>query len=177
MQKLTELGVDRIVLLHAERSVVRWDGDRAHRQLDRLRASPARRSMQSRRVWLPEVVGPVPLSRRAGRGTARRRRAGRPAPTVPRSDDLAIGPEGGWTADELALRHRPGRARRPRAARRDSGRRVGVSRAASPAPATLERTACASRLRSRTHPRVGYAGSRTTRWAGSQVGERSGDAR
>ena len=33
VQKATELGIDRIVFLHAERSVVRWDGDRAARHL------------------------------------------------------------------------------------------------------------------------------------------------
>ena len=36
VQKATELGIDRIVFLHAERSVVRWDGDRAARHLARL---------------------------------------------------------------------------------------------------------------------------------------------
>ena len=35
---LTELGVDRIVLVHAHRSVVRWDVSRAERRTDKLRA-------------------------------------------------------------------------------------------------------------------------------------------
>jgi len=36
-KKLTELGIDRIVLLHAERSVVRWNEERAARHLTKLR--------------------------------------------------------------------------------------------------------------------------------------------
>ena len=36
VQKLTELGVDRIVPFVAERSVVRWEGERADRQHVRL---------------------------------------------------------------------------------------------------------------------------------------------
>ena len=54
VQKLTELGVDRIVFLHAERSVVRWDGERAERHLARLAAGRAARlRCSARRVWLP----------------------------------------------------------------------------------------------------------------------------
>src|SRR6266508_1892829 len=55
--KCTEVGVDRIVLVDAERSVVRWNGDRASKQIDRLRKLVVEASMQSRRVWLPEIVG------------------------------------------------------------------------------------------------------------------------
>jgi len=40
-QKLTELGVDRIVPLVADRSVVRWSGPRAERALERLRRAQA----------------------------------------------------------------------------------------------------------------------------------------
>ena len=43
----------------AERSVVRWDADRADRQLERLRRIAGEAAMQSRRVWLPELCGPV----------------------------------------------------------------------------------------------------------------------
>ncbi len=78
VQKPTELGVDRIVFLHAERSVVRWDGDRAERHLARLAAVAVEALMQSRRVWLPEIVGPVPGSRRASRGRRRPSRAAEP---------------------------------------------------------------------------------------------------
>ena len=57
MQKLTELSVDRIVVLRTERSVVRWEGDRADHHLERLRRIAREAAMQSRQVWLPEIVG------------------------------------------------------------------------------------------------------------------------
>ena len=58
--KCTEVGIDRIVLLEAEHSVVRWSGERLERQLTRLRRIAVEASMQSRRVWLPEISGPLP---------------------------------------------------------------------------------------------------------------------
>ena len=36
VQKLTEVGVDTITLFHAQRSVARWEGERADRHLERL---------------------------------------------------------------------------------------------------------------------------------------------
>ena len=66
VQKCTEVGVDQLVLLVAERSVVRWDADRAARQLERLRRIAAEAAMQSRRVWLPTRDG----SRAGGGGAA-----------------------------------------------------------------------------------------------------------
>ena len=44
VQKLTELGVGRIVVLQADRSVVRWDGQRADKHLDKLRRRRRRSS-------------------------------------------------------------------------------------------------------------------------------------
>ncbi len=65
VQKLTELGIDRIVPFVAERSVVRWDGDRAAGHVERLRRVAREAAMQSRRCWLPEVVGRRRLRRRS----------------------------------------------------------------------------------------------------------------
>jgi len=62
VQKLTELGVDRIVVMTSARSVARWEGGRGARQLERLRAVAREAAMQSRRLWLPEVEGPVPFA-------------------------------------------------------------------------------------------------------------------
>src|SRR5688572_17341929 len=56
VQKLTELGADRIVPFAAARSVARWDGDRALKHVERLRRVAREASMQSRRSWLPEVL-------------------------------------------------------------------------------------------------------------------------
>ncbi len=100
VQKLTELGVDRIVVLHAERSVVRWEGPRAERHLDRCRRVAVEAVQQSRGVWVPEVVGPVRAADVLP-GSVAAEPGGRPL----RADDrtIAIGPEGGWSADELQL--------------------------------------------------------------------------
>jgi len=56
-QKLAELGVDRVVPLRTARSVVRWEGERGVKQVERLRRVAREASAQSRRVWLPEVSG------------------------------------------------------------------------------------------------------------------------
>jgi 16S rRNA (uracil1498-N3)-methyltransferase len=99
VQKCTEVGVDRIVLLNAERSVVRWDEERATRHGDRLRRVAAEAAMQSRRVWLPELAGPV-----AATSVLPAAVAGEPGgrPLGPGDTTVAIGPEGGWTEAELA---------------------------------------------------------------------------
>ena len=55
VQKLTELGVDRIVPLVAARSVVRWTGDRGAAVVERWRRVAREAAMQSRRAWLPAV--------------------------------------------------------------------------------------------------------------------------
>jgi 16S rRNA (uracil1498-N3)-methyltransferase len=98
VQKLTELGVDRIVLLHAARSVVRWDGERAERHLAKLRRVAVEASMQSRRVRLPEIIGPLDATDVLPRCVV-----AEPGGRSPRPDDdaIAVGPEGGWTDHEL----------------------------------------------------------------------------
>ena len=100
VQKATELGVDRIVFVHAERSVVRWDGDRAVRHLERLTRIAGEALMQSRQVWLPEIIGPVPAAEVLP-GAVAAEPGGRAVTSSDRA--IAIGPEGGWTPDELAL--------------------------------------------------------------------------
>ena len=107
VQKLTELGVERIVLVNAERSVVRWDPAKVDRNLARLRSVAREALMQSRGVWMPtidgvrtvaEVVATSPEAAMAQFGGAQVS-IGHPA--------VMIGPEGGWTAGELALvKHR-----------------------------------------------------------------------
>lgn len=101
VQKLTEVGVDCIVALAAERSVVRWDGERADRNLARLRKVAREAAMQSRRTRLPKVRGVVPFADLApGEGVALAEPGGEP-PSLDRPVVL-VGPEGGWSAAELA---------------------------------------------------------------------------
>jgi 16S rRNA (uracil1498-N3)-methyltransferase len=99
VQKLTEIGIDRVVLLHSERSIVRWDDERGRRHVDKLDKVAVEALQQSRRVWLPEIVGPdaatawLPRSAVAEPG-------GR---AIAASDHtVLIGPEGGWTEAELS---------------------------------------------------------------------------
>jgi len=121
VQKLTELGVDRIVPLVTARSVVRWDGPRAGRAVDRLRRVAADALGQCRRVWLPDVtdvtdldgLGQMVAGQPSGADSAHPPRGvhpgaqvalaqlGGPAATVG-TTAVAVGPEGGWSPEELA---------------------------------------------------------------------------
>lgn len=102
VQKLTELGVDRIWLLVAARSVVRWDGDRAAGHLARLEKVARQAAMQSRRTRLPEVRAGVLVADAmdAGGDAVAAAEPGGAAPSLARPM-LLIGPEGGWSAREL----------------------------------------------------------------------------
>jgi len=98
VQKVTELGADRILLLHADNSVVRWKPERASKQLVRLQRIADEACRQSRRVRRLKVDGPVD-ARTVLPSHAVAEPGGRQL-TV--SDKLvAIGPEGGWSTDEL----------------------------------------------------------------------------
>lgn len=110
IQKLTELGVDRLVPFVAERNVVRWEpgSERALRQSGRWRSVVREAAMQSRRVRLPvveEVRGlseaVTDLTGRGRPGLALAEPGGRP-PSLERPTVL-VGPEGGWSPAELGL--------------------------------------------------------------------------
>ncbi len=105
VQKLTEIGVDRIVLLHAGHSIVRWDESKVDRQLDRLTKVAREAAMQSRRTRQVELVGPLDvgtfIDREGGCGVALAEPGGPPL-AFPVSCVL-IGPEGGWTDAERAM--------------------------------------------------------------------------
>jgi 16S rRNA (uracil1498-N3)-methyltransferase len=102
VQKLTEIGVAEIVFLHCERSVVRWTGDRVATQLERQRRVARDASSQSRRVWLPQLSGPVPAAEVAARpGVIIADPAGSVFEGPRDAATVMIGPEGGWTATEL----------------------------------------------------------------------------
>ncbi|MGH9078988.1 MAG: RsmE family RNA methyltransferase [Acidimicrobiales bacterium] len=108
IQKLTELGVDRIIPIRSARSVVRWEGERGDRAVARLRRVAREAAAQCRRPWLPEVSTATALDALAAR-TGVPTCLAHPGGRVPSLDPplLAVGPEGGWDPDELA-RHGPG---------------------------------------------------------------------
>ena len=103
VQKLTELGVDEIVPLVSARSVVRWDRGRQDKQAPRMATSARQACLQCRRLTLPRIGPVVGLSEfvvgHPGAVLAD------PEGRTPGSSDstIAIGPEGGFTVEELAL--------------------------------------------------------------------------
>jgi 16S rRNA (uracil1498-N3)-methyltransferase len=103
VQKLTELGIDRIIPLVCARSVVRWSGTRGHDAVARLRRVAREAAGQCRRVWLPEVSEVFPFDALARLGTPGEvvlaQLSGDPPAAAQRV--VAVGPEGGWSADEL----------------------------------------------------------------------------
>ncbi len=113
LEMLTELGVDEIVPWQASRSVVKWAPDRVERALARWRNIVREATKQSRRFRVPRVSPPLTTAELALRI---------PEPTLtlvlhegadawPSVADLPaegevmiiVGPEGGLTAEELAL--------------------------------------------------------------------------
>ena len=100
VQKLTELGVDRILPLAAERSVVRWDEAKVASQYERMVRVAREAGMQSRRVRLPEVAPVAPVVSLFDAAMAQPGGEALGADV----DVLLVGPEGGWTPEELQER-------------------------------------------------------------------------
>jgi 16S rRNA (uracil1498-N3)-methyltransferase len=104
VQKLTEAGVDRIIPLVAARAVVPWDEEKGDRRLTRLRMIARAAAMQSRRAWLPAVNDVLDFEAAVavlGSAAALAQPGGAP-PTLSRPATL-VGPEGGWSDEELAF--------------------------------------------------------------------------
>jgi 16S rRNA (uracil1498-N3)-methyltransferase len=102
VQKLTEVGATTIGFIDCTRSVVRWDEERGRRQVERLRRIAREAAMQSRRVWLPEVLETVPIAV-ASRNICCAMAEPDGADDLVGVDAVLVGPEGGFTPDELSL--------------------------------------------------------------------------
>ena len=101
MEKLVEIGIDAIVVLApVERSVVRWSADKAGQVMDRYSRIVRAAAMQSRRVFLPALTGPVALADVLALGAVVAEPGGeRPWDTV---TTVVVGPEGGFSRAEIA---------------------------------------------------------------------------
>jgi 16S rRNA (uracil1498-N3)-methyltransferase len=125
VQKLTEIGVDEIIVLApTRRAVVRWGDAKASakdtKHMQKLQKVAREASMQSRRVWLPTITGPISLADACARsGAAVADPDGAPLATSAAASTAApnasvattssaaapllviIGPEGGFDDDEI----------------------------------------------------------------------------
>jgi 16S rRNA (uracil1498-N3)-methyltransferase len=92
------------VPLRSERSVVRWSGARGKTTVEKLRRVAREAAAQCRRVWLPEITDTVPfadLGNLGGEGEVVLAQLSGDRPSV-HQHVVAVGPEGGWSSDELA---------------------------------------------------------------------------
>lgn len=101
----TEIGVSRFELILTKRCVAR---DVTPARMARLRAVAREAAEQSERGIVPEVVAPVPLTEVIGPGSVLllERSPGARLSELPPAERLIIGPEGGFTPDEVAVAER-----------------------------------------------------------------------
>lgn len=107
VHQLVELGVDRIIPLVTQRSVVRWDGDRGTKALDRLRRVAREAAMQCQRAAVPAVDPPTPLEHLQqfdGLLIGDLDGIGVEEVSLPGGGEWVaiVGPEGGFAREELA---------------------------------------------------------------------------
>lgn len=100
VQKLTELGINRISFFETKRSVVHWDDERRSKQHERLKRIAREAAMQSRRTFLPriEFTGFERMLEQNGMAIAE---VGGRDPIDDAVHGILIGPEGGFDRDEL----------------------------------------------------------------------------
>ena len=114
VQKATELGATRILPLVVDRSIVRLDAERGERRVERFRRIAEEAARQSGRSDVPRIDAPCTLGDLAALLRAEPERRGLlldPAEREVRLSHavrgsakllLAVGPEGGFTAEEHA---------------------------------------------------------------------------
>lgn len=111
IQKLVEIGVDRICVVTSGRSVVRLKEDRRDKAAERLASIAVEAAKQSHRAWLPQVIGPDGFERAvAEMSTTELSIIAHPSAELSLTEVLgepaesvavAVGPEGGWSDEEV----------------------------------------------------------------------------
>ena len=119
VEKAVELGVHSIVLAPAQRSVVRLGGDRLDKRIERLRELIVAACAQSGRNRLPRIEASLTLAQSLRTGLSAKMlglvlhpnaEASVAKAPVAGGVAIAVGPEGGFDDDELALAHQLGYA-------------------------------------------------------------------
>jgi 16S rRNA (uracil1498-N3)-methyltransferase len=106
VERLVETGIDEVIVLApTDHSVVRRDAQRGAAGVERLGRVARAAAMQSRRVWLPVVTGPVGLDEVLSRDGAALAEPGADG-SLAGVTTLVIGPEGGFSAAETARARR-----------------------------------------------------------------------
>ena len=100
VQKLTELGVNKIVPTLTQRSVVQWSDKKIVENQIRLSRIAREAAMQSRQVYIPEVMETQSFSDLCGKENVTLAHPGGKKLTLKHSF-LVVGPEGGWGPTEV----------------------------------------------------------------------------
>lgn len=113
IEKMVELGVDRVAIFASGRSVPVWDEAKGRSVLERWHRVAHAAAKQSRRAWLPVIEGPLTTAQaRAMVGAGSRALVGDPRACVGLKQALEgdpgdeviliVGPEGGLDQEEVA---------------------------------------------------------------------------
>ncbi|MFN8023588.1 MAG: RsmE family RNA methyltransferase [Acidimicrobiales bacterium] len=100
VQKLTELGINRISFYETKRSVVHWDDERRSKQHERMYRIAREAAMQSRRTFLPKIEFTSFERMLEQHGMAIAEVGGRD-PIDEGVHGILVGPEGGFDREEL----------------------------------------------------------------------------
>ncbi|MFZ5563823.1 MAG: 16S rRNA (uracil(1498)-N(3))-methyltransferase [Thermodesulfobacteriota bacterium] len=121
VRQATELGVSRWIPVFTQRAIPRPDARRAASRVERWQAIAAESLKQCQRGWLPEITAPVPFDELMDQADAwdlkiifadrneRRLKVTLPPPgNTNRQVLIMIGPEGGFTPQEISRATRKG---------------------------------------------------------------------